>query len=268
MRIGFRHATSYHFDRPVPYALQRLRLKPKDSAMQKVAHWRMDIEGGVCEAEYDDAHLNHVALIRVTEGAESIRVVCTGEVETDPDFHGIVGPHRGHIPLWLFRQPTALTRPGPEIAAITARAKSQGHGDAIALLHDLSAIVASAVVYATGVTDAATSAEEAARAGRGVCQDHAQIFMAAARALGFPARYVGGYLFVDDKVDQEAGHAWAEAHIDGLGWVGFDVSNGISPDHRYVRVATGRDYADAAPIHAMSFGASDATMLVSLRVDQ
>jgi transglutaminase-like putative cysteine protease len=73
----------------------------------------------------------------------------------------------------------------------------------------------------------------------GVCQDHAQIFIAAARALEIPARYVSGYLMMDDRIEQEATHAWAEAWVQGLGWVGFDVSNGISPDPRYVRVATG-----------------------------
>ena len=65
---------------------------------------------------------------------------------------------------------------------------------------------------------------------------------ARARALEVPARYVSGYLMMDDRVDQEATHAWAEAFVEGLGWVGFDISNGISPDPRYVRVATGRDY--------------------------
>ena len=82
MKIRFHHTTAYHFDRPVPYGLQRLRLKPKDSAHQKVVDWSMEVKGGVCEAEYDDAHRNHVSLIRVEEGAQTVEVVCSGEVET------------------------------------------------------------------------------------------------------------------------------------------------------------------------------------------
>jgi len=268
MRIRFHHSTTYQFDQPVPYALQRLRLKPKDSANQKIASWSMEIDGGTCEVEYDDPHLNHVALVRINEGVEEVRIVCTGEVDTDPDFHGVVGAHRGYCPLWLFRQPTPLTRAGAEINAIAARVRGAGHDGPIPLLHGLSAAVAKAVGYQTGVTDVRTTAEESARQGQGVCQDHTHIFLAAARALGFPARYVSGYLFMEDRVEQDAGHAWAEAHVDGLGWVGFDISNGISPDQHYVRVATGRDYADAAPVHAMSFGAGDKSMIVSLRVDQ
>lgn len=86
--------------------------------------------------------------------------------------------------------------------------------------------------------------------------------------MGIPARYVSGYLMMDDRIEQDAGHAWAEAHVEGLGWVGFDISNGISPDARYVRVATGRDYSDAAPITGIRYGARDEAMHVKLAVEQ
>jgi transglutaminase-like putative cysteine protease len=83
---------------------------------------------------------------------------------------------------------------------------------------------------------------------------------------------VGGYLMMNDRVEQEAGHAWAEIYLEPLGWVGFDASNGISPDARYVRVATGLDYLGAAPVSGMRFGKSDAqlsdTMLVNIQVQQ
>jgi len=124
------------------------------------------------------------------------------------------------------------------------------------------------VAYESGHTDAETSAEEALGRGRGVCQDHAQIFVACARMLGVPARYVSGYLMMDDRIEQEATHAWAEAWVQGLGWVGFDISNGISPDPRYVRVATGRDYRDAAPVTGISFGALTEELSVELAVEQ
>jgi transglutaminase-like putative cysteine protease len=135
-------------------------------------------------------------------------------------------------------------------------------------LHNLSAAIREHVVYDTGHTQVDTPAEEACVAGHGVCQDHAQIFIAAARALEIPARYVSGYLMMDDRIEQEATHAWAEAWVQGLGWVGFDISNGISPDPRYVRVATGRDYRDAAPVTGISFGAMTEELSVHLAVEQ
>ncbi len=121
-------------------------------------------------------------------------------------------------------------------------------------LHALSKQIADQVDYRIGETQVHTTAEESAAQGSGVCQDHAHIFIGAARAHDIPARYVSGYLMMNDRIDQEATHAWAEAHIDGLGWVGFDISNRISPDPRYIRVATGRDYRDAAPVTGISFG--------------
>ena len=135
-------------------------------------------------------------------------------------------------------------------------------------LHALSATILNMAPYQTAKTNVATSAEEALAMQSGVCQDHAQIFIAAARQAGMPARYVSGYLLMDDTTHQDASHAWAEVHVEHLGWVGFDVSNGISPDERYVRLATGRDSKDASPISGLRVGNSVEAMNVSLDILQ
>ena len=122
--------------------------------------------------------------------------------------------------------------------------------------------------YATGQTYTETTAEGALAGGAGVCQDHAHIMISAARVAGMPARYVSGYLLLDDRIDQDASHAWAEVHLPTLGWVGFDVSNGISPDMRYVRIAIGRDARDAAPIQGLRMGPGDESLIVTLQVQQ
>jgi transglutaminase-like putative cysteine protease len=172
----------------------------------------------------------------------------------------------GRAPLWHFAQATALTEPGARIKGL---ARIVGETDTILNgLHDLSMAIIAAVPYETGQTNSETPAEEAVKIGRGVCQDHANIFTSAARLAGLPARYVSGYLMMNDRVDQDASHAWAEVHVDGLGWVGFDVSNGVSPDERYVRTAIGRDAHDAAPISGLRHGAAIESMIVSLQVQQ
>ena len=125
-----------------------------------------------------------------------------------------------------------------------------------------------AIQYEPGWTDVDTKAEDALERGHGVCQDHAHVFIAAARLLGYPARYAGGYLMMNDRIHQDAGHAWAEVYVEGLGWVGFDISNAISPDSRYVRVATGLDYREAAPVSGMRFGAASESLDVSIQVQQ
>ena len=114
--------------------------------------------------------------------------------------------------------------------------------------------------FDVNATDTGTSAIDAFSHGHGVCQDFAHVFIAAARHLGIPARYVGGYLYRADRPDgQEAGHAWAEALVDDLGWVGFDPANDISPTEAYVRVAMGLDYLGAAPVRGTRYGGAGET---------
>ncbi len=265
MRLSIRHVTRYLFGQPVESGLQRLRLQPKTSHGQQIIDWQMQLEGARQQAEYDDQHHNRTVLVSVEPGTKALTVSCSGVVETS-DNAGIVGPHTGYMPLWRFRAQTALTQPGPLMTALVAGLRRGG--DPLDILHTLSRGVLDAVRYEIGHTDAETTAEQAMAAGRGVCQDHAHIFIGTARALGIPARYVSGYLMMNDRIDQEAGHGWAEAHLDGLGWVAFDVSNGISADARYVRVATGCDYRDAAPVTGISYGAGETALAVSLAVEQ
>ena len=122
--------------------------------------------------------------------------------------------------------------------------------------------------YTVGTTDASTPAEAALALKTGVCQDHSHIFIAAARLLGVPARYVSGYLMMDATTEQAASHAWAEAHVHPLGWVAFDAANGISPDERYVRLAVGRDYREATPVSGIRLGQAAEQLAVVITVEQ
>ena len=266
MHLGIRHITRYAFGRPVSHGLQRLRLRPKTSHGQQVIDWQMELEGARIEAEYDDCHHNRTTLVSVAPGTQTVSVTCTGHVDT-VDNAGVVGPHVGNVPLWLFLGQSGLTRPGPAMRTMIAGLTGM-KASPLDMLHELSRSVLGAVRYEIGQTDVDTTAETAMIAGHGVCQDHAHIFIGCARALGVPARYVSGYLMMNDRIDQEAGHGWAEAHVDGIGWVGFDVSNGIGPDARYVRVATGRDYREAAPVTGISWVAGETVLSVALAVEQ
>lgn len=267
MQLSIRHTTHYAFARPVVHALQRLRLTPKETQGQRIIHWSMSFDNAYAELQYDDQHFNHVTLIGLAPGARAVTVTCEGVVETD-DNAGVIGRHSGHLPLWSFLRQTPLTRPGAKLRALLREVPGPVGAAPLEFLHALSDLIRERVVYETGRTNSTTTAEEAVGHAAGVCQDHAHIFISAARAHGIPARYVSGYLMMDDRIEQEATHAWAEAHVEGLGWVGFDVSNGISPDPRYVRVATGSDYRDAAPVTGISFGGkSEEVLTVGLTVE-
>lgn len=267
MKLAIRHTTRYRFREPVVHALQRLRLTPKQTQGQEILDWEMTYENAARELDYEDQHCNTVTLIAVEPGTQEVAVTCRGTVRTE-DEAGVIGRHSGHLPLWSFLAQTELTRPGPKLRSLSEKMPEPGEGELVEWLHDLSSLIRDHVSYETGQTEVSTTAEEAVGARVGVCQDHAHIFIGAARARGIPARYVSGYLMMNDRVEQEATHAWAEAHVEGLGWVGFDISNGISPDPRYVRVATGHDYRGAAPITGISFGTTEELLTVDIAVEQ
>lgn len=264
MRLKISHRTEYSYDAPVQYLLQRLRLLPLSGHTQTVAAWTIKIEGAREEVRFADQFGNDTRLVSVEGGHHTITVEASGEVTTR-DTAGISGPHHGFAPLWLFGQQTALTAAGDGIREL---AGSVGEGSDVERLHRLMGTIRERVAYRPGTTNVVTPAEEALALKAGVCQDHSHVFVAAARVMGFPARYVSGYLMMDAGVEQAASHAWAEAYAQGLGWVAFDPANGISPDERYVRVATGRDYRDASPVSGIVVGQAQEKLAVTVTVEQ
>lgn len=270
MILSISHKTSYSYASPLGYGLQQLRVKPMPRKGQKINAWNIDLIGATKQAEFFDQHNNYVWLTKFDAGAHEVAITCTGQIETE-DCNGIMGPNEGLAPLWLFQRQTALTQPGPSLLKFIKNFGSITH-EPIKVFHALSAAIVSHVPYQTGTTISGTTAEESLKLQSGVCQDHTHIMLGIARHMGYPARYVSGYLMMNDRIDQDAGHAWAEIYIDSLGWVGFDVSNGISPDDRYVRIATGLDYLEAAPVTGVNYrlnGASDQNnMIVNIQVQQ
>lgn len=266
MILDISHTTTYTFDTAPDYGLQQVRLTPQTHEGQRVKSWNLNLKGGKSEAIFSDQYENHVNLITLDADCTVLTVTANGQVEMK-DMNGIVGAHNGYAPLWLFLRTTPLTNPGKRILKLT-NSIVDGGGTDLEKLHALSKNIGQKVQYLIGQTDSMTNAEDAIKAGAGVCQDHSHIFISAARCAGYPARYVSGYLMMNDRIAQDATHAWAEVHVPGLGWTGFDVSNQISPDERYVRVATGLDYSDAAPISGIVFGDCNEAISVDVQVQQ
>lgn len=262
MRLKISHTTEYHYDDPVQYSLQRLRLTPKSQPGQIVHSWATTVHGARLEAGYTDHFGNHVDLVSTDTEQVTIRIVAEGEVDTQ-DRAGVFGPHQGFVPLWLYLRETPLTTPGKLVRDL---ARTIAGENELARMHDLMGAIHKAVAYRPGETAPDTTAEQALEKRQGVCQDHAHILIATARHLGIPARYVSGYLLMEQP-EQTASHAWAEVHLQGLGWVGFDAANDICPDARYVRLSIGLDYKDAAPVSGMVLGMAAETMSVAITVE-
>ncbi len=264
MRVAIHHTTHYTYGAAGSFAVQRLRLTPADNQSQKVLSWAIEADGMENAATYVDGFANRVHLITHTRPYEALTIVASGEVETS-DCDGVVGNIGEVANPRVFLRATPRTESSPAIDALADEAHERRQLDR---LHHLLEEIATRVVYDTDATHSGTSAAEAFAAGQGVCQDHAHILIAAARRLEIPARYVTGYLHVEGEDAAVAHHAWAEAFVDDLGWVGFDPANHICPTERYVRLACGFDAASAAPITGARRGGGTETLRVDVMVRQ
>jgi transglutaminase-like putative cysteine protease len=264
--LTINHTSRYDYDQPVSFALQRLRLWPQTAPGQTVHEWAVEVVGAVREVTYADGFGNKVELFRHERSADSIAVRAHGVVETQ-DRAGVLGKVSGGPPLWVYDRVTDLTKAGPHITDL-AEAIRTAELDELARLHTLMNTVHNRVTYSPGTTNVTTEAEAALDNGAGVCQDHSHIFLSAARLLEIPARYVSGYLRMEGVADQTASHAWAEAYVESLGWIGFDAANNICPNDNYVRIAVGLDYRSAAPVSGLRLGVATETLGVHISVEQ
>jgi len=268
MRIHIRHETRYHYDVAAGGVIQTLRMTPRNHDGQYVVDWRMDVSENCRLDEHEDAFGNIAHAFSADGPFTTLRILVEGEVETTSTA-GVVRGAVERFPPSLYLRETPLSRADPAIVALAKEVRSDAGSDPLTLLHGLLNRVHEEITFDVDPTNVGTTAAEAFALKRGVCQDLAHIFIAAARSLSIPARYVGGYLHRDDgATQQEAGHAWAEAFVPDLGWVAFDPANDLCATESYVRVAAGLDYLGAAPVRGSRRGGDGETLAVSIQVDQ
>jgi transglutaminase-like putative cysteine protease len=267
MRIRVAHQTVYRYDPPAKALIQSLRLTPRSHDGQHVSRWRIDLADADGRLRpFEDSFGNLCHTLSVTGPVETITVLVEGEIET-LDTSGVVKGTVERFPEEIYLRVTDLTQPDEAIQSF-AEETAAGTQDRLTLLHRLMHGLHETVAYDPEPTHAATTAIESFAMKKGVCQDLAHIYIACARHLGIPARYVGGYLWRADGVeDQHAGHAWAEAFVPDLGWVGFDPANDTCPAGAHIRVAMALDYLGAAPVRGSRYGGGEEAMAVSVRVD-
>jgi transglutaminase-like putative cysteine protease len=263
MRIRIRHETIYRYLEPAKSAIQHVRLTPRNYDGQHVADWRIDVDRDCRLTNSEDAFGNIVHRFTAEGPIDSIATVVEGDITTF-DTAGVASGALERFPPGLYLRQTPLTAPSAAILEFVEDAA--GAGARLSRLHALLSAIHERMMFDTDATHAATTAAQAFEAGKGVCQDFAHLFIACARAIGAPARYVSGYYLRSDIDAQVAGHAWAEAHVEDLGWVGFDPAHGVSPGERHVRVAAALDYLSAAPIRGARVGGAGETMAVEVRV--
>ncbi len=259
MQLSINHRTHYLYTDVVNYTIQQLRLTPQDGFGQRVKRWEIRVNGHL--QRHDDAHGNAAHILVLDTPHEEINIIATGEVETGLD----TPPLDDTLPRGIYLRATDLTYVDAGLRQFAEQYRRETIDEDS--LEALMFGIVDRVPYLKGVTAVNTNAAEAFQAGKGVCQDHAHIFIACCRQLGVPARYVSGYLFTNDGSLLES-HAWADAWLPEVGWASFDVSNRCRTNGVHVRLATGLDYRDACPVSGMRVGGGLETMSVGVHVDQ
>lgn len=269
MRLTVSHRSNYLFEPPTRGVVQSLRLSPSLFDGQKVLNWSVTVAGAEMGASFRDGSGDWIQTISMLGPVAEMTVEVQGEVETT-DLAGVLKGHKEQVPPLTYRRSTRATRPDKALRKLAETTLAGNAGTSLLeQAHALSAAVADAIAYRPGETHAHTTAAEALELGLGVCQDHAHALIGVAHAANLPARYVTGYLHsTDDSEAHEASHAWAEIHVEGLGWVGFDPSNRCCPDERYIRLGSGYDAADAAPIRGVAKGNGDESLKVTVAIQQ
>jgi transglutaminase-like putative cysteine protease len=263
VRLSIRHLTKYHYAATPGRVDLLLRLWPSQFAGQAAEFWNVQVNGTDVPRPQVTAIGDHQAHLHLGNGVTDLDILAEGIVSTD-DRAGLVAHLAQDVPPPVFLRSTHLTETS---AAIADFASGMDGGSRVERLHSLMAAVREKILYRSGSTTAKTTAAEAFAQGTGVCQDHAHIFIAGARAMQIPARYVVGYYMAgeEDGALHET-HGWAEAYVDALGWVGFDVTNGICPDHHHVRLCAGFDAEDAAPIKGFAYGGANIGVDADVRI--
>lgn len=264
MLLSVDHVTRYHYDAPVRGVVQSHRLTPSVFDGQRVISWSVEVTDGIAGGAFRDGAGDWIKGWSVLGPVSEIAVTVRGTVDTT-DLAGVLRGHRESVPPECYLRSTSPTT--ADAALLDLAQCVDGAADVLDAAHRISEAVAGAIAYCPGATQAHTTAAEALALGEGVCQDHAHAVLAMARSRGMPARYVSGYLQSGaDGSAHEAAHAWAEIWIKGLGWIGFDPANRCCPDDRYIRLGSGLDAQDAAPIRGTARGTGTENLSVTVAV--
>lgn len=267
MRLRIQHTTTYRYEPPATSVIQILRMTPGSHDGQYVAEWQIDVSTDTKLDTHEDAFGN-VTHVLSCGPVGDIRITAEGLIETH-DTGGVLRGADERFPAGMFLRATDLTGVNPAMTAVARQLRSEAESDTLGFLHTLMTQISDHMTFDEDPTNSGTSAADAFTLKRGVCQDYAHIFIACARSGGVPARFVSGhFLRSDGTVHQDAGHAWAEAYVDGLGWVGFDPANCICTTDAHVRVAIGLDYLGAAPVRGTRYGGGAETLTVAVKVEQ
>jgi transglutaminase-like putative cysteine protease len=265
-RFEIVHETRFEYTEPIEETVMEMRLQPMRGNGQRCLEFDLEIEPKVRLRSYRDGYGNQVHYFNLLRAHPRLRVTSRSLVETGGRTRRD-GEGDALVLDFLRARPPAGDVPGIRDLAAAHLPAGPGPAAVESALDGLALGISRDFVYDPAVTNVYTAVEDVLAVRAGVCQDFAHLFIAVARAMGVPARYVSGYIYVpgESGVTEGASHAWAEAWVSGKGWLGYDATHPIRAGANHVRVAVGRDYRDAAPTRGVYVGSATGSMEVSVR---
>jgi transglutaminase-like putative cysteine protease len=263
MRIAIRHVTRYRYSPAAERPAFRLKLFPTAYATQATQSWSVHVNGEPVLPLFRNGFGDEEAIWTSQSTHEDVEILAEGVVDTE-DSAGVVRGLLGSARPGVFLRTTSRTESDDGIRELADASRRNAPLDT---LHALMHAVRDRVDYAPSSTSTHTTAADALKQGAGVCQDHAHVFASACRYLAMPSRYVAGYMLGAGGESRET-HAWAETHVPDLGWVGFDPANRQCPTDAYIRLASGFDAADAAPMRGCIGGGLCVDLSAAVQIAQ
>jgi transglutaminase-like putative cysteine protease len=265
VKLEIVHSTRYLYAGPIAETVMEVRLRPMDGAGQRCLEFSLELSSGINAHTYVDGYGNHVHYFNLVRPHHRLSVLSRSVVETglEPD----ADPGEELVQDFLrFRSPVKDVEGVRELARRHAISDPSSHDSVERSLDELTRTISRDFTYDRAVTNVYTVVDDVLALRAGVCQDFAHLFIAVARAMGVPARYVSGYIhFAGEKGVTTASHAWAEAWVASKGWIGYDATRPVRTSQNHVRLAVGRDYSDAAPTRGIYVGAAGSGMEVRVR---
>ncbi|AIQ12840.1 transglutaminase family protein [Paenibacillus durus] len=272
MKIQINHTTRYTYTEPVTDSVNEIRLTPRTNYRQSCFHHEVEIFPPANLLTYEDFFGNRVHAYSVNKPHTEMVIHTRATVVTVDKAQGADLPSlplEEQIKLMKDEEfqnryteyilPTRYTEVTPELMEFASQHPFDEAEDIYEWTRKLSSTIYEQFTYDPGATSVNTTVKKALKLKRGVCQDYAHLMIAVCRSVGLPSRYVSGYHYVSDlqggNADfEQASHAWVETHIPGTGWLGFDPTNNVEVNWRYVKLGHGRDYKDIVPVKGVYRG--------------
>jgi transglutaminase-like putative cysteine protease len=277
---AIRHHTRYRYSASINESVMEARMEPRTDGGQTIHSFQFTISPRSPVQSYRD-HLgnkvhwfnvpgHHGTLVIRAQSLVDVEAWEVATLEQTPGDWAELEKMGSQPNLWDWLAPSHFTHVTDALTAFARQEQIEREYTPLATLHMLNQRIYDAFEYNSNSTSVDSSIDVALADRSGVCQDYTHIFIALARMLGIPCRYVSGYLFHrrdrHDRSDEDASHAWAEAYLPGLGWIGFDPTNHLVSHGRHIRVAVGRDYNDVPPSRGVFRGSATTELDVGVQV--